>query len=196
MTEQNTTQDLVQGIEKARKEIADNWGWFVALGVISVIVGVLAIIFPLASSIATKIILGWVLLIAGIAHIIHAFSDRNWRGFIADVLLGLLFIIAGGWLAFFPIAGLLALTVFVAVVFMVQGIFEIILAFQTRGVNGWVFILISGIIALAAGFLVWNGLPSTAAWVIGVLAGINLISSGLSYIMIAMMSRKEGPATA
>ena len=196
MTDQNPTINFSEEIEKARKQIADNWGWFVTLGVISVIVGFLAIIFPLASSIATKILLGWLLLIAGIAHVIHAFSDSSWRGFFADILLGILFVVAGGWLAFFPIAGLLALTAFLAIVFMVQGIFEIILSLQMRGVNGWGFILVSGIIALIAGFLVWKGLPFTADWVIGVLAGINLISSGISYIMIAMMSRNKTPAAA
>jgi len=196
MTHQNPTINFSEEIEKARKQIADNWGWFVTLGVISVIVGFLAIIFPLASSIAIKILLGWLLLIAGIAHVIHAFSDSSWRGFFADILLGILFVVAGGWLAFFPIAGLLALTAFLAIVFMVQGIFEIILSFQMHGVNGWGFILISGIIALIAGFLVWKGLPFTADWVIGVLAGINLISSGISYIMIAMMSRNKTPAAA
>lgn len=196
MNDQDITTDLAEEIEKARRHIAENWGWFVVLGIVSVVVGVLAIIFPLASSIATKFLLGWLLLIAGIAHIIHAFSAGNWKGFLADVLLGILFIVAGGWLAFFPIAGLLALTAFLAIVFMVQGIFEIIMAFQMRGVGGWGFILVSGIIALIAGFLVWRGLPFTAEWVIGVLAGINLISSGISYIMLALMGRNEAPAAA
>ena len=189
MAEQNSSESLSSQIDSARKEVADNWGWFLALGIICVIVGILAIIFPLASSIAMKILLGWLLLITGIAHIIHCFSARNWRGFIADLLLGILFIISGGWLAFFPIAGLMALTAFLAIVFVVQGIFEIVLAFQTRPIGGWVYMLISGIIAFVAGFLIWQGLPSTSAWVLGVLAGINLISSGLSYVGMALMSR-------
>ena len=189
MAEQNSSESLSSQIDSARKEVADNWGWFLALGIICVIVGILAIIFPLASSIAMKILLGWLLLITGIAHIIHCFSARNWRGFITDLLLGILFILSGGWLAFFPIAGLMALTAFLAIVFVVQGIFEIVLAFQTRPIGGWVYMLISGIIAFVAGFLIWQGLPSTSAWVLGVLAGINLISSGLSYVGMALMSR-------
>ena len=189
MAEQNSSESLSSQIDSARKEVADNWGWFLALGIICVIVGILAIIFPLASSIAMKILLGWLLLITGIAHIIHGFSARNWRGFITDLLLGILFIISGGWLAFFPIAGLMALTAFLAIVFVVQGVFEIVLAFQTRPIGGWVYMLISGIIAFVAGFLIWQGLPSTSAWVLGVLAGINLISSGLSYVGMALMSR-------
>ena len=135
-----------------------------------------------------KFLMGWLFLFIGIAHIIHCFRAPNWGGFFADLLLGILFILAGVWLAFFPIAGLIALTAFLAIVFIVQGIFEIIMAFLSRPSSGWFYILISGLIAVIAGVLIWNGLPSTATWAIGVLAGINLISSGFSYIMLAMAS--------
>ena len=195
MVEQSSNTSLSSEIEAARMEVAENWGWFVALGAVSVIVGLLAIVFPLVSSIAMKFLFGWLLLFTGIAHILHCFRAQNWRGFLVDLLLGILFIIAGGWLAFFPITGLLALTAFLAMVFIIQGIFEIVLAFQTRPVSGWVYLLVSGIIAVVAGVLIWQGLPSTAAWALGVLAGVNLISSGVSYIMMALMSRNASPAS-
>jgi uncharacterized membrane protein HdeD (DUF308 family) len=193
MVEQRTSGSIVGDLEAARREIADNWGWFVALGVLCIIVGILAIIFPLASSIAMKILIGWLLLITGIMHIVHCFQASNWRGFLWDLLLGVLFIVAGGWLVFFPIAGLIALTAFLAWVFILQGIFEIILAFQTRPIRGWGWILFSGIIAMAAGILIWLGLPSTATWALGLLAGINLITSGASYVALAMMARNANP---
>jgi len=98
-------------------------------------------------------------------------------------------VVAGGWLAFFPLTGIITLTIFLAALFVAEGILEIIMAFRLNPRTGWVWLLISGIIAIAAGVLIFAGLPSTAAWAIGLLVGINLLASGFAYLFLAAAAK-------
>ena len=93
------------------------------------------------------------------------------------------------WLAFFPLTGILSLTILLAVFFIVEGIFEILASFRLRPDSGWGYLLFSGIVAILVGVLIWMGLPSSATWAIGLLAGINLLVSGWSFIFIAFAGR-------
>jgi uncharacterized membrane protein HdeD (DUF308 family) len=88
-------------------------------------------------------------------------------------------------MALFPFVGTITLTIFLAALFIFEGVIEIAMGFRVRPASGWVWLLICGIIAIAAGFLILAGLPSTAVWAIGLLVGINLIFSGVSYLSLA-----------
>lgn len=175
----------------ARRDISNNWGWYLLLGVTSCVAGVLAIAFPLIASIAIKILIGWLLLLIGISQMLQAFSAQKWRNAVLDFLLGLLLLIAGGVLAIYPLTGLVALTLFLAMLFVAQGILQIALSFQLRPVSGWGWVLFSGITAVAIGLLLGLGLPSSASWALGLLAGINMIVSGAGYIALALTSRRH-----
>lgn len=163
--------------------------WFIALGLVLLVLGGLAIMFPLLTTIATKVFIGWLFLIGGVAHVIHAFSTRSWGGFLLDLLEGLLYVFAGVWLAFFPIAGILTLTIFVAFLFIIQGIVESAIAFRVRPAQGWGWMLFAGLAAVLAGGMIIAGLPSTAAWAIGFLVGIKLMTSGWAYLLLALGAR-------
>lgn len=89
--------------------IAENRTWFIILGVLLIMLGIATISFPLLTTIAAKIFLGWLFLIGGIVQIVHAFSTRRWSEFLLEVLVGVLYLIAGGWLAFFPLTGIVTL---------------------------------------------------------------------------------------
>ena len=95
----------------------------------------------------------------------------------------------GGWLAFFPLTGIVTLTVLLAIAFILQGLLELAMAFRLSQFPGWKWMLFSGGIAVLAGVLIFVELPSAATWAIGLLLGINLISSGLSYLMVSMAMR-------
>jgi uncharacterized membrane protein HdeD (DUF308 family) len=166
--------------------ISENKTWFIILGVLLIILGVAAIAFPLLTAIAAKIFLGWLFLIGGVVQIIHAFSTRQWSEFFFDLLVGVLYLIAGGWLAFFPLTGILTLTVLLAALFIALGVIEAGMAFRMRPHAGWVWMLIAGIAALAVGVLILAHLPSSAAWAIGLLVGIKLIMSGFAYLFLPM----------
>ena len=110
MTQQFSQADIDSAIEAARIQIRDNWGWFLALGIVFVVAGIVAIAFPLLSTIAAKIVLGWIFIIGGMLMMMHAFSSLGWRGFLTSVLIGVLYVLAGAWLAFFPFTGIITLT--------------------------------------------------------------------------------------
>jgi uncharacterized membrane protein HdeD (DUF308 family) len=182
------------GIEEkliaSRKLIAEKWGWFLALGIVLVIVGFAAIAFPFLSTVAAKIMLGWLFLIGGVMMVIHAFSAQAWQGFVWSLLIGILYVVAGGYLAFFPLTGLLTLAILLVILFLAEGLFEVIMAFRVRPHEGWGFLLLSGIAALAVGVIIALDLPGSATWALGLLVGINLLFSGWSYIFLAMAGRR------
>ena len=196
MTEQFSQADIDAALAAARKAIADNWGWFMTLGILMVLAGVAAIAFPLLSTIAAKIALGWIFLLSGVLLVIHAFSIQQWRGFLLGLLLGALYVVAGGWLAFFPLAGIVSLTILLAALFLAEGVLEGIMAVRVRPHEGWGWLLLSGLVAIAVGALIALELPSSATWAIGLLAGVNLLSTGVSFIVLALVGRRAGSGAA
>lgn len=195
MTDRTTQADFNVAIAEARKHIAENWGWFLALGIILLLAGVGAIAFPLLSTIAAKIALGWIFLVGGAMLVVHAFSAKQWRGFLAGLLIGLLYLVAGGWLAFFPFTGIITLTILLAALFVAEGVLEVFMAMRVRPHEGWSWLLLSGLVAVAVGVMIAGQLPSSATWAIGLLAGINLISTAVSFIVLALAGRRTGSGT-
>jgi uncharacterized membrane protein HdeD (DUF308 family) len=185
-----TISDFDARIAETKQLVTDKWGWFLALGIVFIVAGLAAIAFPFVSGIAAKVVLGWLFLIGGVMMIVHAFQAPGWGGFLWEVLIGLLYVVVGGYLAFFPIAGLLTLTVVIAALFIAEGIFESIMAFRVRPHDGWIWLLLSGIAALAVGVIIAMGLPESAVWALGLLVGINLLFSGWSYVFLALAGRR------
>jgi uncharacterized membrane protein HdeD (DUF308 family) len=169
--------------------VSEHRMWFMILGVVLVIVGIVAILFPLLTTIVAKIFLGWLFLVGGVVQVVHAFYTQKWSAFFFDLLIGILYVVVGAWFAFFPLTGIITLTIVLAAMFVVEGVLEIAMAFRIRPRDGWVWMLISGIIAIAAGVLVFAGLPSTATWAIGLLVGVNILASGFSYIFLASTAK-------
>ena len=176
--------------EDVEDAIATNRAWFMAIGIFLLALGIAAIIFPLASTIAAKSLLGWIFLIGGSGQIIQAFSTQTWSQFFLNLIVGILYFIAGVWLAFLPLTGIVSLTVFIAIIFLIEGVLEVVMGFQMRPKQGWGWMLGSGIIAAVLGFMILNGLPSTATWAIGTMAGVNLISSGAAYLSIGAGAKR------
>lgn len=197
MTQQLSETDIESAIEAARVQIRRNWGWFLALGIVLAAAGLAAIAFPLLSTIATKVFLGWIFLAGGALMIAHAFSAPGWRGFLLGLLIGILYVVAGGWLAFFPFTGIITLTILLAALFLAEGVLEAVMAFRVRPHEGWAWLLLSGLVAIAVGVMIAMGLPSSATWAIGLLTGINLLMTGASFIALALAGRRgDVPATA
>jgi uncharacterized membrane protein HdeD (DUF308 family) len=186
MTEQRTDIDMVQ----VRRSVAENWGWFVGFGIVLIVIGTLAILFPVVSTIATSITFGWLLMVSGILGIIHAFRSRGWEEVGWSGLIGLLWLITGFVIAFFPLAGAFSLTVLLAAVFIVEGVIEMIWANRTKPGYGWQWVLVSGAVALLVGILIAAGLPSTALWAVGLLMGVNLLFSGWSFLFLGLAGRR------
>ena len=184
MTQPSTSQTLSASMVEAA--VAENRTWFIILGIILMVLGVGAIAFPLIATIAIKVFLGWLFLIGGLVQLAHTFSTQKWSAFFLSLLCGAVYVLAGGWLAFFPLTGILTLTIFLAAMFIVQGVLEFSMAFRVRPQGGWIWMLISGLISIVVGIMIFGGLPSTAVWVIGLLVGINVLSTGLAYFFLAL----------
>jgi uncharacterized membrane protein HdeD (DUF308 family) len=166
--------------------------WFGALGLCLIVLGCIAVAFPYVTTIAAKMALGWLFIFGGAAQLFHAFSTKAWSGFFWNLLVAIAYLIAGGWLAFFPLTGVFTLTFLLAATFIAQGIMEAVMAIRLRPAKGWLWMLISALIALAAGLLILGQLPSSAVWAIGLLAGINMMSSGIAYIAVAGLIKRIG----
>jgi uncharacterized membrane protein HdeD (DUF308 family) len=192
MTQQSTPAFPEPTFEETRREIARHWGWFLALGILLVLAGVAAIAFPFLSTVAAKIAIGWIFLIAGIVEVIHAFYVKRWAGFFWNLLIGILYIVAGGWLAFFPLTGILTLTIVIAALFIAEGIIELVMGFRMRPHEGWGWVVFSGLVALAAGLLIALNLPTSAVWALGLIAGVNLLFSGWSFISLSLSGKRAG----
>ena len=105
-------------------------------------------------------------------------------------MVGIIYFIGGLWLAFFPLAGIVSLTVFIAILFLIEGVLEIVMGIQMRPKLGWGWMLVSGIIAAFLGAMIVSGLPGTATWTIGTMVGVNLISSGAAFLAIAAGAKR------
>lgn len=194
MVNQSPSSTANEALTSMRAGISENRTWFMILGGVLIFFGIIAVAFPLITTIAAKIFLGWLFLISGLVQIVHAFSTKKWSEFFLNVLVGALYVFAGGWLAFFPLTGILTLTLLLALMFIFQGIIEAGMAFRLRPLEGWVWMLIAGIIAGAVGVMILAKLPSSAVWAIGLLVGINMISSGWAYFFLALAAGKKGNA--
>jgi uncharacterized membrane protein HdeD (DUF308 family) len=194
MAQPSLPTNIAARLAETKQLIAEKWGWFLALGIVLIVVGFIAILFPFISTIAAKILLGWLFLVGGVMMILHAFSSQGWEGFIWSLLIGILYAVAGAYLAFFPLTGLVTLAILLSILFLAEGVFEIIMAFRVRPHEGWGFLLLSGIAALAVGVLIALDLPGSATWALGLLVGINLLFTGWSYIFLAMAGRRAHEA--
>jgi len=178
------------------KAVQDNRGWFIALGIILILIGTAAILFPFLSTLSTEIFVGWVLVIGGITQIVHGFWAKDWGGFFWELLVGLLETGAGLILLVYPVAGIIALTVYLAATFVIEGVFRAALAFRIKPQAGWGWMLFGGIVSIIVGAMLWAKLPSSALWAIGLLIGINIAMAGWTLLMLAISAGSSTGAKA
>ena len=169
--------------------IERRWGWLLALGIVQIICGALALAIPLAASLAAAIVFGAVLLVTGVFQAVHAFRVRTWKGVVLHALGALFYIAAGVLVLLFPLTGALTLTLVVGALLLADGVVRSALAFRLRPRDGWGWFLASGIASLVVGILLLLGWPLTGFWAIGVLLGVNLIFSGVGNCALAITFR-------
>jgi uncharacterized membrane protein HdeD (DUF308 family) len=179
------------------QSIREHWKLFLAEGIVLLILGVLAVAVPQLASIAATIMIGWLFLISGVAGLITTFGARHAPGFWWSLLSALLGIAAGMVLLVWPLSGVITLTLLLIVFFIIEGILSIFYALEhKRELTGrWGWMLVSGIIDLVLAAMIWAGLPSTAAWALGLLVGINLLFGGSSMIAMALHERSSDAVT-
>jgi uncharacterized membrane protein HdeD (DUF308 family) len=175
---------LSAGLER----IGHRWGWFLALGILLIGLGVLALGDTVAVTVVSMIFLGWLLILSAILHAVHWFRARD-KSFFLD-LLGFIFdLVVGIILLTNPGIGAVALTLVLAVFFVVGGVMRIIAAFNFDVVNR-VWAILSGIVATVLGILLWIHWPVSGLWFIGLAIGIELIFRGWTWVALALRMRR------
>ncbi len=178
-----------------RRHLRHHWKRYAIEGAILALLGLVAIALPGLATLATAIMVAWLLFAAGIIGAVSAFSAREAPGFWPTLLLSLLTIILGALLALQPIAAVLTLTMILVAYFIAHGVTALALAFSVRlQTRNWAWLVISAVIDFILAAIVLSGWPGTAAWVIGLMVGINLLFSGLALFFAAMGADGRTPA--
>lgn len=155
---------------------------FMATGIVMLIFGLLLIIFPFIGTIAIELMFGAVLLVLGVVGIVIGALSMKWKGAVFIIFNGIFATIFGLLLLFYPIGGIIALTLFIGALMLVQGIFEMVKSAYVKDKFWKRAILFDGIFSFILGILVMIGWPYDSAYVIGLLLGISLLFSGLTFI--------------
>jgi uncharacterized membrane protein HdeD (DUF308 family) len=164
------------------------------VGVLLAILGFVAIVFPVVSSLTIGIVLGAVLTVAGFAHVAHAFSAPGWTGALGEVFLAVLFLLSGVAMLANPVVAVTSLTLLLIAYLVVEGFVLLYFAFSLRGEVNWLWSLVSAALSFLVAGLLWIGFPSTAAWAIGLLFGVNLLATGVSMIVVGRGTSKAAGA--
>jgi uncharacterized membrane protein HdeD (DUF308 family) len=174
------------GVEPLRAK----WGWIVALGVIYVIVGVIALGSIVAATAASVFVVGIMMVIAGAVEVVNAFQIKTWGKFLFWVALGVLYIIAG-FVAFEnPLLTAAVLTLLLGAALAASGIVRIILAFSMQEGTPWIWVVLSGIVTLLVGLIILAHWPVSSLFVLGIFLGVDLVFAGASWIGIGLGLRK------
>jgi uncharacterized membrane protein HdeD (DUF308 family) len=178
------------------ERIREHRGWFFALGIGLMLLGAAAILLPLAASLVTTLVIGWIMIIGGLFQGFHALQNRRWRGWGWTLAGAVLHLVAGVLVVTHPITGTLTLTLVFAMFFAINGIIKLVRAFQHRPMRAWGWLLFDGLLSLALGVLILSGWPATAAWALGLLVGVDLLFAGSSMLVIAFAARSPREGTA
>jgi uncharacterized membrane protein HdeD (DUF308 family) len=159
-------------------------GWIIALGVVYIIAGIIALGSMLAATVVSVFVVGIMMVIAGVAEVINAFQIKTWGKFMLWLLLGALYIVAG-FLAFEnPLLAAAVLTLFLGVSLIVSGIIRVVLAFGMQRTMPWIWVLLSGIITALLGLIIVAHWPVSSLYVLGLFLGIDLVIAGAGWVGI------------
>jgi len=183
------------GVRSFRMELASSlqahWKLYLFEGIVLIILGIAAILIPQIATLTVELLIGWLLLFSGIAGLFTTFSIRPMPGFWWSLFSALIGIAAGLVLLFWPVSGVISLTLVLIAFFILEGIASILFALEHRAElpGSWLAMLFSGIVDLVLAGLIFFGLPSSAGWAIGLLVGINLIFGGCALSAMALQAR-------
>ena len=166
------------------------WGWIVALGVIYLVTGIIALGSVVMATVVSVFVVGVMMLIAGIAEVIHAFQIRTWGKFLLWALLGVLYIIAGFVTFQNPLLAASVLTLILGAALIASGIMRIILALSMKSQTPWGWVLLSGCVTLLLGVLILAQWPISSLFILGTLLAIDLIFAGAGWIGLGLSLRR------
>jgi uncharacterized membrane protein HdeD (DUF308 family) len=184
------TANPTEGLRGTGTIIKKASGWLIGMGVVFILLGILAIIEPGVAGLAVTILVGWLLIFGGVAHLVAAFSGGGAGHVVWQVLIGIVYIVGGFYFLTHPLLGLGTLTLLLGVIILTEAVFELIAYFRTRHEGGSGWLLVNALITLLLGGLIWSQWPWSSVWAIGTLVGVNLLMTGISRLMFGLAARK------
>jgi uncharacterized membrane protein HdeD (DUF308 family) len=163
--------------------------WSIVISVLMILAGVLAIVMPPIAGIAITILVGWLLVFSAGAHFVLGWQTRSTGGLLWELLVGIVYFVAGIYLLINPLMGVVSLTLALAIYLFLEAVLEFILAVRLRPMlgSGWLFL--DAVITLILAIMIWRTWPSSTAWAIGILVGISMLFSGISRLMLSLAVR-------
>jgi len=173
------------------------WGWIVALGVVYLIAGFIALGSVVMATVASVFVVGVMMIVAGVAEIINAFQCKGWGKFLIWALLGVLYIVAGFITFENPLFAAVILTLLLGAALVASGIVRIFLAFSMKRESPWIWVLLSSLIMLVLGVLILARWPVSSVYVLGIFLGIDLVMAGAGWLGLGFALHRGGtPSTA
>ncbi len=174
-------------------EVREHRGWFFAWGIVLIVLGAIALGSSFITTMLSVLFLGWILIFGGLFAIIHAVVRRRWHGFFLNLLAGVLYAVAGFLIITNPAMAAVTLTLLIAMLLVAIGIFRLVVAFSLPFHHrGW--LILSGIVSIVLGAMIWDSWPVSGLWVIGMFIGIDLIFDGWTELMLALIAGRSAPA--
>lgn len=181
----STTRLEVHGDRAFIERLKAGAGRLFWVGLALIAIGVLAIVFPAVSALVTTVAIGWVFILAGLVLLLGGMQLHGAGPFFGAFLFALLTFAAGVWLVANPASGMIALTILLAILFLVNGAAEMVLALELRPEYGWRWMLVSAVVSILLGIVLAAGLPGTAAFFIGLVVGLNFLTSGFAFVLVS-----------
>lgn len=183
------TGPLGRPIPHELQHLRDQWWWFLILGILLMVSGIISLVYPLASSVAAVMVLGISLLVSGVATIVTAFWAGRWSALLLQLLIGIFYAVVGFIIMDTPLKSTVSLTLVIAVMFIVIGIMRSVASLVIRFPQ-WGWSLLSGALTMLVGVVIYKNLPETAMWAIGTMVGVQLLFDGWYWIMLSSVVRQ------
>jgi len=185
--------DLEAVRRRALAVIQAHWKLFLFQGILMLFLGTLAVALPNIFTLEIELLVGWLFIVGGFFRAAAIFSKRHMPGFWWSLLSAVLAVVLGAILIARPLQGVITLTIVMTALFVIEGVAAVFVALEYRHyLRNWSWTLFSGLVNLGLAFLIWQGWPGTAAWVIGLYVGVNMIFLGVPLIMTAIAARSIG----
>jgi uncharacterized membrane protein HdeD (DUF308 family) len=185
----STTAHTSLGTPLAR--ISGKWGWFVALGVLSILAGFFALTDVVAFTLVSTIFIGAMLLVSGVFHVVHAFATKTWGQFGLSVVMGLLYVAGGFLIMQEPVQGSVVITLLLLVALVVSGVFRLVIALRHREMKYWWLMALGGLCSAAIGVWLFLALPWSGLWVLGTLIAVELLIQGVTWLQFGLALRRR-----
>lgn len=190
---EKTPEPAPAGVEQQLRQelghLRSHWCWIAALGILLVLCGSMAVVYPAVTTLAAVSVLGVILVVGGIATIVGSFWAGKWSGLLVQLLVGILYVAGGIAVTERPIVSGVLITFFLAMTFIVLGVFRSVAALMMRFPQ-WGWALLNGVVTFLCGMVIYRHLPLDAFWVVGLLVGLEMLFNGWTWIMLALCIRK------